>query len=96
MIATYWLTVFHLASREAGTIDAHAAATARSPVTASSRPMITTTIQASILSIVQQRHQRRRHQQLVGDGIEQRAEGGHLVAPPRDDAVEPVGEGRRA
>src|SRR3989442_1147146 len=49
VIATYWLTVFHFARREAGTITPTEAATARSPVTASSRPTITTTIQASIL-----------------------------------------------
>src|SRR5438067_1297783 len=51
VIATYWLTVFHFARREAGTITPTEAATARSPVTASSRPTITTTIHASILSI---------------------------------------------
>src|SRR5919197_5517224 len=51
VIATYWLTVFHFASREAGTITPTEAATARSPVTANSRPTITTTIHASILSI---------------------------------------------
>src|SRR5882724_5768413 len=50
--ATYWLTVFHLASREAGTMTPWPADTARSPVTASSRPMITTTAQAAILSMV--------------------------------------------
>src|SRR5262245_55076027 len=51
VIATYWLTVFHLARREAGTIVPMDAATARRPVTASSRPTITTTIHASILSM---------------------------------------------
>src|SRR5262245_66682898 len=51
VIATYWLTVFHLAIRDAGTITPTEAATARRPVTARSRPTITTTIQASILSI---------------------------------------------
>src|SRR2546422_6317632 len=51
VIATYWLTVFHFARREAGTITPTEAATARSPVTASSRPTIATTIQASILEI---------------------------------------------
>src|SRR5882762_8484793 len=51
VIATYWLTVFHLASRDAGTMTPTDAATARRPVTASSRPTITTTIQAWILSI---------------------------------------------
>src|SRR5262245_1896746 len=51
VIATYWLTVFHLASRDAGTMTPTDAATARKPVTASSRPTITTTIHASILSI---------------------------------------------
>src|SRR5205809_687615 len=51
VIATYWLTVFHLASREAGTMTPTDAATARRPVTASSRPTITTTIHAWILSI---------------------------------------------
>src|SRR2546428_11709805 len=51
VIATYWLTVFHFASREAGTMTPIDAATARRPVTASSRPMITTTIHASILSM---------------------------------------------
>src|SRR5712691_3799650 len=51
VIATYWLTVFHLARRDAGTITPTPTATARRPVTASSRPMMTTTIQASILSI---------------------------------------------
>ena len=51
VMATYWLTVFHLASREAGTMTPTTAATARSPVTASSRPMITTTIHAAILSM---------------------------------------------
>src|SRR5919204_170521 len=50
--ATYWLTVFHLASREAGTTTPWPADTARSPVTASSRPMITTTTHAAILSMV--------------------------------------------
>src|SRR5437773_2099048 len=51
VIATYWLTVFHLASRDAGTMTPTDAATARRPVTASSRPTITTTIHAWILSI---------------------------------------------
>src|SRR2546426_4608000 len=51
VIAMYWLTVFHLARREAGTMTPTDAATARRPVTASSRPTITTTIHASILSI---------------------------------------------
>src|SRR5262249_18112069 len=51
VIATYWLTVFHLAIRDAGTMTPTDAATARKPVTASSRPTITTTIQASILSM---------------------------------------------
>src|SRR5213594_1429287 len=51
VIATYWLTVFHLARREAGTMTPTDSATARKPVTASSRPTITTTIHASILSI---------------------------------------------
>src|SRR5262245_7039432 len=51
VIATYWLTVFHLARREAGTMTPTDAATARRPVTASSRPTITTTIHAWILSI---------------------------------------------
>src|SRR6267142_1396611 len=51
VIATYWLTVFHLARREAGTMTPTDAATARRPVTASSRPTITTTIHASILSM---------------------------------------------
>src|SRR5439155_681329 len=51
VIATYWLTVFHFARREARTITPTEAATARSPVTASSRPTIATTIQASILEI---------------------------------------------
>src|SRR5262249_41478642 len=51
VIATYWLTVFHFANRDAGTMTPTPAATARNPVTASSRPMITTTIHASILSI---------------------------------------------
>src|SRR5882724_1250868 len=51
VIATYWLTVFHLAIRDAGTITPTDAATARRPVTASSRPTITTTIHASILSM---------------------------------------------
>src|SRR6266446_677274 len=45
VIAMYWLTVFHLARREAGTM------TPTDAVTASSRPTITTTIHASILSI---------------------------------------------
>src|SRR2546427_7413922 len=49
VIATYWLTVFHFASRDAGTMTPTEAATARSPDTASSRPTITTTTQASIL-----------------------------------------------
>src|SRR3989475_688663 len=52
VIATYWLAVFHFASREAGTMTPWPADTARSPVTASSRPMITTTAQAAILSMV--------------------------------------------
>src|SRR5580765_4386415 len=51
VIAMYWLTVFHLARRDAGTMTPTDAATARRPVTASSRPTITTTIHASILSI---------------------------------------------
>ena len=51
VIATYWLTVFHLAIRDAGTITPTDAATARRPVTASSRPTMTTTIHASILSM---------------------------------------------
>src|SRR5258705_11371890 len=51
VIAMYWLTVFHFASREAGTMVPIDAATARRPVTASSRPTITTTIHASILSM---------------------------------------------
>src|SRR5437016_7390382 len=51
VIATYWLTVFHLAMRDAGTITPTDAATARRPVTASSRPTMTTTIHASILSM---------------------------------------------
>src|SRR5215813_9289045 len=51
VIATYWLTVFHLASRDAGTMTPTEAATARRPVTASSRPTMTTTIHASILSM---------------------------------------------
>src|SRR3989441_2373761 len=51
VMATYWLTVFHLASRDAGTTTPTDAATARRPVTASSRPTITTTIHAWILSI---------------------------------------------
>src|SRR5919198_2102365 len=50
--ATYWLTVFHFARREAGTTTPWPADTARSPVTASSRPMMTTTTHAAILSIV--------------------------------------------
>src|SRR5262245_3814249 len=51
VMATYWLTVLSLASRDAGTITPTPAATALSPVTASSRPMITATIHAAILSI---------------------------------------------
>src|SRR5262245_61640327 len=51
VMATYWLTVFHFASREAGTITPTWAATARRPVTASSRPMMTTTTHAATLSI---------------------------------------------
>src|SRR6267378_3327822 len=51
VIAAYWLTVFHLARREAGTMTPTDAPTARRPVTASSRPTITTTIQAASLSI---------------------------------------------
>src|SRR5262245_34629514 len=51
VIARYCLTVFHFASREAGTMVPMDAATARRPVTASSRPTITTTIHASILSM---------------------------------------------
>src|SRR5438034_1142414 len=50
--ATYWLTAFHFARREAGTTTPWPADTARSPVTASSRPMMTTTTHAAILSIV--------------------------------------------
>src|SRR5437867_3428324 len=48
VIATYWLTVFHFASRDAGTITPTPAATARKPVTASSRPMITATIRVIV------------------------------------------------
>src|SRR5688500_10072447 len=50
--AMYWLTVFHFASREAGTITPTPAATARRPVTASSRPMMMTTIHAATRSMV--------------------------------------------
>ena len=50
-MAVYWLTVLALASREAGTLTPTVAAAARSPVTASSRPTMTTTIQAATLSI---------------------------------------------
>jgi hypothetical protein len=49
--ATYWLTVFHLARREAGTMMPTRAATARRPVTTSSRPTITSTTQAATFSI---------------------------------------------
>src|SRR5256885_14680728 len=52
VIATYWLTVVHLAMRDAGTITPTDAATARRPVTASSRPTMNTTIHASILPMV--------------------------------------------
>src|SRR5438132_444823 len=43
----------------------------------------------------EQGDERGRDEQLVGDRVEQGAERGHLVAPPRQHAVEPVGERRR-
>ena len=57
-----------------------------------SRPMMITAMTASHAVELDQHDQRRRHHELVGDRIEERAEGRHLVQPAREIAVEPVGD----
>src|ERR1041384_4435431 len=86
--ATYWLTVFHFASREAGTITPTPAAPDNHPPDP-----------ARIFVDGEQRDEGARDQQLVGDGVEERSERGHLVAAASHHAIQPVrerGEGEDA
>ena len=69
----------------------------RSPVTASSRPTITTTMpaaQSGIRPIASSMIERGRDEQLVGKGIEQLADAGDVAAvvAAGEPAIEQVGE----
>jgi len=66
----------------------------RRPDTANSRPMIMTTIQAGTTCSCHQRDQRGGNQHLIGNGIEQRSDGGDLSPTPGQEAIEQVGAGR--
>ena len=68
----------------------------RSPVTANSRPMMIATIQAGARSSCTSEMSAADDEQLVGERIDQLPERRDLLAPPREVAVEPVGERREA
>ncbi len=92
-MATYWLTVFQLGQPGGGHDHAHPRCHRPKP----GDGQLTTDDHhhdpRRDLVDLEQRDQGRRHQELVGDGIEEGAQGGDLVAAARDDPVEPVGDG---
>ena len=90
-------TVFSLPRKATATLFACPifAIHSRSAEIAISRPMMISATSASTRLEVEQHDQRRRHDQLVGHRVEERAERRHLVEPPREVAVEPVGDRRR-
>ena len=95
-MATTCDTIFPLPSTEAGIRIPRPAATFRRPVTANSRPRMIITIQAGTRVHLHQGEEGRRRQQLVGQRIQQDPELRDLVPPPREIAVEVVGQDGQA
>ncbi len=90
---TYWLTVLALPKPEAGTTTPMDSATPRKPGHRQLAPDDHDGDPGVHHVDLHERDQRRRDEELVGDGVEQGAEPRDLVPAARHAAVEPVGEG---
>ena len=89
------MPIFALPQADAEITTPRPDAIERSPDTANSRPITTTTIHAGARPELDERDERRRDQELVGDRVEQRAERRDLGAAASEPAVEEVGRDRR-
>ncbi len=98
-MATVWAIVLSLPGPVAATTWPWEEAIPRRPVTASSRPTMTTTIheaQRGIRPIDEQHDQRGRHDQLVGQRVEELSDPRDVLAAaaPGEPAIQDVGHGR--
>ncbi len=94
---TIWMTVLSLPMSLASMVKPSEAAMERRPETRNSRPMTRTAIQGlTTPRVVGDEHDvRGGDHQLVGERVEQHADGGDLAAFAGEVAVEAVGDGGR-
>ena len=92
--ATAWAHVFSFPRSRAAMTMPRSIAARRSPETRNSRATIAATIHAGRDALCDQHHERRHHEHLVGDRVEQRAEGRRLVPAAGEPAVDLIGRHR--